>query len=77
MLNKNAANEIAHSMNEMLQENVGLSPIEKILSAFELLNNAAELFDSVGNTKCAELITKAIDKFANKLSDEDINKMGK
>lgn len=61
MLRKNAAEEIAHNMTENLKEP---TPVSKLSEAFEHLNAAAELFDSVGNDKYAELVTNIIAKLA-------------
>ncbi|HLG28371.1 MAG TPA: hypothetical protein VI423_11340 [Paenisporosarcina sp.] len=54
MFNKSAANEIAQTMTESLNEPAQENKLSK---ALEHLNTAAELFESVGNIKCAALVT--------------------
>ncbi len=67
MLKKTAAEEIAQNMNIVLKGERLPTRSEKLASALENLNDAAELFDSAGQNEQAEMVTEVIQALASEL----------
>jgi hypothetical protein len=65
--NKSSVSEILNSMNDNLlvkEAATKSAPMQKLASALEHLNAAAEIFDTVGLNKEAEITTKLLEKLA-------------
>lgn len=68
MIKKQAvANEIVASMRENLKPKSCPTTPDKISEALDKLTLAAQLFDTIGRTKCADNVDEIIEKLASEL----------
>jgi hypothetical protein len=59
-----ASNELVNLMNENLFQKEANSHVAAIDSAFDCLTKAADLFDDIGLSTEAEVVTRIIEKLA-------------